>query len=88
MNFIVDELESLKETRYKVIVQTTIGQLKDQGVRVASRCLWDPNFDNYASTSFINVSRPPNYYPDLYNISRTVQQTLYCSVLIFCLYTD
>jgi hypothetical protein len=48
--------ESLKDTRYKIIVQTTIGQLKDQGVRVASRCLWDPNFDNYASTSFVNVS--------------------------------
>lgn len=40
--------------RYKIIVQTTIGQCNDQGVRVASRCLWNTDTDNYASTSFIN----------------------------------
>ena len=40
--------------RYKIIVQTTIGQCNDQGIRVASRCLWNTDTDNYASTSFIN----------------------------------
>eukprot|EP01039_Chlorochromonas_danica_P005984 gene5984-6589_t len=63
-------VESLgKSSRFKVVVQTTIGQLKDQGVRVASRCLWDPTTDNYAACSFSNTS-------------------LFCSVLVFALYTD
>jgi hypothetical protein len=61
--------ESLGKTRYKVVVQTTIGQHRDQGIRVASRCLWDPTTDNYASCNYSNA-------------------TLFCSVLIFALYTD
>lgn len=40
--------------RYKILVQVTIGQRKDQGVCVASRCLWDTNTDNYASVSYHN----------------------------------
>lgn len=47
--------EKLNNTRYKVVVQTTVGQMKDQGIRIASRCLWDPVTDNYVSTSFKNV---------------------------------
>ena len=49
-------LAHLSRSRYKIVVQTTVGQLRDQGIRVASRCLWDPNTDNYASTSYSNVS--------------------------------
>eukprot|EP00341_Mesodinium_pulex_P015532 CAMPEP_0116925832 /NCGR_PEP_ID=MMETSP0467-20121206/24355_1 /TAXON_ID=283647 /ORGANISM="Mesodinium pulex, Strain SPMC105" /LENGTH=134 /DNA_ID=CAMNT_0004604955 /DNA_START=31 /DNA_END=435 /DNA_ORIENTATION=+ len=55
--------------RYKIIVQSTVGQLRDQGIRVASRCLWDVSTDNYTSVSYTN-------------------QTLFCNVLIFALYTD
>eukprot|EP01041_Mallomonas_annulata_P002020 gene2020-3926_t len=62
-------VSNLSIMRYKIIVQTTIGQMKDQGVRIASRCLWDVQTDNYASTSYKN-------------------QSLFCSVLIFALYTD
>jgi len=40
--------------RYKIIVQVTVGQCNDQGIRVASRCLWNTETDNYASTSFVN----------------------------------
>eukprot|EP01036_Dinobryon_divergens_P025090 gene25088-33605_t len=61
--------ESLQKARYKVVVQTVIGQLKDQGIRVASRCLWDPNTDNYTACQFANA-------------------TLFCTVMIFALYTD
>lgn len=43
-------------SRYKIVVQTTVGQMKDQGIRIASRCLWDPTTDNYASCNFKNVS--------------------------------
>jgi hypothetical protein len=45
---------SLKKSRFKVVVQTVIGQIKDQGIRVASRCLWDPTTDNYASYTYQN----------------------------------
>jgi len=59
----------IPNSRFKVVVQTILGQVKDQGIRVASRCLWDPSTDNYASASFTN-------------------QTMFCNVLVFCLYTD
>mmetsp|Transcript_18404 Transcript_18404/g.27813 ORF Transcript_18404/g.27813 Transcript_18404/m.27813 type:complete len:114 (-) Transcript_18404:180-521(-) len=48
--------EELNMPRYKIIVQVTVGQVKDQGVRVCSRCLWDTSVDNYASTNFENES--------------------------------
>lgn len=46
----------LQVPRYKIIIQVTIGQLKDQGVSVASRCLWDVHLDNYASANFTNTT--------------------------------
>ena len=46
--------ENLNVNRYKVVVQVTLGQLKDQGVRITSRCLWDTQTDNYASISYKN----------------------------------
>ena len=50
----------LKYARYKFVVQVILGENKSQGVRVASRCLWDPETDNYATFSFKNVRpRPP-----------------------------
>ena len=39
-------------SRYKIVVQIVLGQNKNQGVRVASRCLWDTETDNYASYTF------------------------------------
>lgn len=55
--------------RYKIVVQVTVGQMKDQGVRVASRCLWDTATDNYTSVEYQN-------------------QHLWCSAMIFGLYTE
>ena len=49
-------VKELAYKRYKIIVQVTIGELRDQGVRVASRCLWATPTDNYASSSFQNQS--------------------------------
>lgn len=40
--------------RYNVIVQVVIGEHAGQGVRIASKCLWDVNADNWASFSFRN----------------------------------
>ena len=46
--------QSLNIPRYKILVQVTIGQMKDQGVKITSRCLWDTATDNYATVSFQN----------------------------------
>ena len=43
---------SCRVCRFKVVVQTVVGQMKDQGIRVASRCLWDTSTDNYASCQY------------------------------------
>ncbi|KAK1740460.1 dynein light chain [Skeletonema marinoi] len=45
---------SMHIPRYKVLVQATIGTMKDQGVKITSRCLWDTSTDNYATASFQN----------------------------------
>jgi hypothetical protein len=48
--------QELNIPRYKIIVQVVLGETKDQGVRVASKCLWDADSDNYASYAYRNVS--------------------------------
>ena len=40
--------------RYKLGVQVILGELKGQGLRLASKSLWDPKFDNWASHTFTN----------------------------------
>ncbi len=47
---------ALNYPRYKIVVQVVLGQNKQQGVRVATRCLWDTETDNYASYTFTNES--------------------------------
>lgn len=42
--------------RYKLGIQVIFGELKGQGLRVASKSLWDPKFDNWASYTFTNES--------------------------------
>ncbi|CAM9140003.1 unnamed protein product [Ascophyllum nodosum] len=68
-DMIREGIKTLKVPRYKIVVQVTTGEMKDQGVRVASRCLWDTATDNYASVQFRN-------------------QSLWCSAMIFGLYTE
>jgi hypothetical protein len=38
--------------RYKIIVQTVIGQKNGQLLRIASRCLWDPKTDNMITVNY------------------------------------
>ena len=59
----VDITEQIKEKvramgfdRYKIVCQIVLGQNKQQGVRVASRCLWDTETDSYASYTFTSDS--------------------------------
>lgn len=53
-NLVKIKCKSLKMPRYKIIVQTFIGENLNQGMRVASKSLWNPKFDNYASCSFMS----------------------------------
>jgi hypothetical protein len=41
VNQIRASLKSPTIPSYKIVVQTVIGEVKGQGVRVASKCLWD-----------------------------------------------
>lgn len=42
--------------RYKMVVLVNLGELKGQGVRAASRCLWNDKVDNWTEVSFQNHS--------------------------------
>eukprot|EP00499_Haloplacidia_sp_CaronLabIsolate_P002622 CAMPEP_0196782018 /NCGR_PEP_ID=MMETSP1104-20130614/10536_1 /TAXON_ID=33652 /ORGANISM="Cafeteria sp., Strain Caron Lab Isolate" /LENGTH=130 /DNA_ID=CAMNT_0042152249 /DNA_START=22 /DNA_END=417 /DNA_ORIENTATION=+ len=53
---IKSRVKALNIPRYKVVVQVTIGEMKHQGVMISSKCLWDPNTDNYSSETFKNQS--------------------------------
>ena len=48
--------EQLNLPRHKLVSFVSVGQMKDQGVRVGSRCVWNPSWDHYASASFKNKS--------------------------------
>jgi hypothetical protein len=41
--------------RYKLLVQVVIGELKGQGIRIMSQCLWDEKLDNYTDCTFQKV---------------------------------
>lgn len=41
-------------SRYKLICLVYMGQVKNQGMRIASRCLWNTQFDNVAEASYRN----------------------------------
>ena len=51
-----DLVKQLNIPSYKIIVQSVVGQVAGQGVRVASKCLWDETNDNYATYTFSNSS--------------------------------
>lgn len=50
-NEIQQRVLRLGYTRYKIVTHAVIAESAQQGLRVASRCLWDPETDNYASVS-------------------------------------
>ncbi|TNJ30501.1 Tctex-1 family protein [Giardia muris] len=39
--------------RYKIVIQVFIAPLKGQGMRLASRSVWDPKTDNLVSETFM-----------------------------------
>ncbi|XP_031558813.1 tctex1 domain-containing protein 1-B-like [Actinia tenebrosa] len=53
-NGILRELKMLGIARYKFVCTVTIGQLRGQTLRVASRCIWDHELDSFVSESLKN----------------------------------
>lgn len=45
-------MRNFQMPRYKIVVQTVIGQKFGQLLRIASRCLWDPKTDNMISVNY------------------------------------
>lgn len=40
--------------RYKLVSQVSVMEAANQGIRIASRGLWDPEVDNYAEFTYSN----------------------------------
>ena len=53
---IKERVKALNLPRYKVVLQSVLGEVKGQGAYIASRCLWDTETDNYAAFSMKNAS--------------------------------
>lgn len=51
---IKDRVKSKGYDRYKIVVQVVIGEQRGEGVKVASRCFWDCDTDNYTQDVFMN----------------------------------
>lgn len=49
---IKNRVKDLNFERYKIVCIVHIGQLSGQAMRVAGRCLWDHETDNYATAVF------------------------------------
>ena len=55
-NRIRDSVKDLNIPSYKIVVQTVVGEIGGQGVRIASKSLWDDKNDNWASYTYSNHS--------------------------------
>ena len=53
---IKERVKDMGFPRYKIVCNVCIGQLANQGVQGASRCLWNKDLDTYASATFTNSS--------------------------------
>lgn len=55
-NEIQQRIVRLGYERYKLVTHCVVTEAASQGIRVTSRCLWDPETDNYAAYTFSNES--------------------------------
>ncbi|XP_064626014.1 dynein light chain Tctex-type protein 2B-like [Lineus longissimus] len=51
---IKESVKALCFDRYKIIVSVTMGEKKNQGLRLSSRCTWDEHLDSFATYVFEN----------------------------------
>lgn len=49
-----DKLKSLNLERYKFVVQVSIVQRGNQGIRMANKCFWDHKTDRYVTVTYAN----------------------------------
>jgi len=49
-------LDEFHMPRYKIMVQVLVGENKGAGVRMGSRCLWDPATDGVTQAFYSNES--------------------------------
>jgi hypothetical protein len=49
-------VRNLGYQRYKIIVSVSIIEACQQGIRLASRCIWDPETDNFAEFTYSSES--------------------------------
>ncbi|KAK3097039.1 hypothetical protein FSP39_005793, partial [Pinctada imbricata] len=69
---IKNRIKDLNFPRYKIICQVIIGQMGEQGMETASRCLWDTATDRCSTVSYKNNS--------LWAVA-TVHAVYYCHML-------
>ena len=55
-DLIKDKVKEIGFKRHKFIVQVVLGSKSGQSLEMASRCLWDPETDNFVSVSYENGS--------------------------------
>ncbi|XP_060063655.1 dynein light chain Tctex-type 5-B-like [Ylistrum balloti] len=55
-NVINQRVKALGFPRYKFVCNVVIMENKDQGVEVASRCVWNPSTDNFATYTYRNAT--------------------------------
>lgn len=51
---IMEQVKSLSIDRYKLVCLVNVGSKHNQGLRVASRCLWNADFDTHVTASIEN----------------------------------
>ncbi|RMX40048.1 hypothetical protein pdam_00002295 [Pocillopora damicornis] len=51
---IMEQVKSLNIERYKLVCVVNVGSKHNQGLRVASRCLWNPDSDTHVTASIEN----------------------------------
>ncbi|CAG9783236.1 unnamed protein product [Diatraea saccharalis] len=53
-NAVRQRVQELDMKRYKIVVQTTILEMKGAGIKCGQRCIWDPETDDYIDDLFKN----------------------------------
>lgn len=51
-----DRVKQMGLDRYKLVTNVIMGQRREQGVMITSRCAWDVRLDSYATYTFQNKS--------------------------------
>lgn len=51
---IMEQVKSLNIERYKLVCLVNVGSKHNQGLRIASRCLWNADFDTHVTASIEN----------------------------------